>query len=172
MPLLPFEGVVPELSPQGAWVAPGETLIGRVRLRAEASVWYQAVLRGDAEWIDVGARSNVQDGCVFHTDPGYPLTIGEDCTIGHRAILHGCRLGRGVLVGMGAIILNGASVGDFSIVGAGCLILEGKTIPERSVVVGNPGRVLRQLREEEIAGLLASADEYVHDARPHAAGLP
>ncbi len=153
------------------WVAPDATLIGDVRLLAEASVWFGAVLRGDNEPITIGARSNVQDGCVFHTDMGYPLTIGEDCTIGHRAILHGCTIRDNSLVGMGATVLNGAVVGSNCIIGANALIAEGKEIPDNSLVVGVPGKVVRTLPETAAEDIRKSAAGYVKNWRRFKAGL-
>ncbi len=154
-----------------AWVAPDAAVIGNVVLGAEASVWFGAVLRGDNEEIAVGRRSNVQDGCVLHTDPGFPLRIGADCTIGHGVILHGCTLGEGTLVGMGATVLNGAVVGRGCLIGAGALVTEGKHIPDRSLVLGAPGRVVRTLDDAAVAGLRASAARYVANARRFRAGL-
>ncbi|WP_417690003.1 gamma carbonic anhydrase family protein [Roseibium sp.] len=145
------------------WVAPNATLIGKIRLDEDASVWFGAVLRGDNELIHVGARSNVQDGCVFHTDMGYPLTIGDDCTIGHKAILHGCTIGSNSLVGMGATVLNGAVIGSNCIIGANALIPEGKEIPDNSLVVGVPGKVVRQLDAAAAEGITRSAAGYVRN---------
>ncbi|WP_299904120.1 gamma carbonic anhydrase family protein [uncultured Paracoccus sp.] len=165
-----LDGIAPELDGD-AWVAPDAQLMGRVVLDAGASVWWGAVLRGDNEVIRVGTGSNVQDLCVFHTDPGYPLTIGANCTIGHRAILHGCTIGDGVLVGMGATILNGAKIGAGSLVGAGALIGEGKEIPPGSLVMGVPGKIVRQLDETAQQGLLESAARYRRNAARFRAGL-
>ncbi len=143
-----------------AWVAPGAHVIGKVALAARASVWFGAALRGDNEWITVGEGSNVQENCVFHTDMGFPLTVGRDCTIGHKAMLHGCTIGDQSLVGMGATVLNGAKIGRNCLIGAGALITEGKEIPDGSLVVGAPGKVIRQLDAAAIAGLRASALHY------------
>jgi carbonic anhydrase/acetyltransferase-like protein (isoleucine patch superfamily) len=170
MNLYALDGVVPEL-PEGAWVAPGARLIGRVLLEAEASVWFNAVLRGDNEPVAVGRGSNVQDNCVCHTDLGFPLTIGPDCTIGHMAILHGCTIGEGSLVGMGATVLNGAVVGSGVLIGAGALVTEGKTIPDGTLVTGRPGKVVRNLTAEEIAGIRRSAERYRSNAARFRAGL-
>lgn len=170
MSLYALEGVAPALAPD-AWVAPGARLMGRVVLEARASVWFNAVLRGDNEPIVVGAGSNVQDGCVCHTDLGYPLTIGPDCTVGHMAILHGCTLEEGSLVGMGAVILNGARIGRGTLIGAGALVAEGKEIPEGVLVLGRPGKVARALTPDEIAGLRRSAAGYRANARRFRAGL-
>ena len=159
--LYALDGTAPSLPADGDfWVAPGARLIGRVTLEAGASVWFNAVLRGDREPIVVGRGSNVQDGCVCHTDLGFPLTIGPGCTIGHMAILHGCTIGAGSLVGMGATVLNGAAIGEGSLVGAGALVTEGKAIPGGVLVVGRPAKVVRDLTAEEAAGLAASAAAY------------
>ena len=172
MPLYRLDDARVELPASGdAWIAPNAVLIGRVRLLSEASVWFGAVLRGDNELISIGERSNVQDGCVLHTDMGYPLTIGPDCTIGHQAMLHGCSIGRNSLIGIGAIVLNGAVIGDNCLIAAGALITERKQIPAGSMVMGSPGKVVRQLRPEEIAGMSVSAAHYVENWRRYARGL-
>lgn len=165
-----LDGIAPQLA-DDAWVAADAQVMGRVVLEPGASVWWGAVLRGDNEEIRVGRGSNVQDLCVFHTDPGYPLTIGANCTIGHRAILHGCTIGEGVLVGMGATILNGAKIGAGSLIGAGALIGEGKDIPPGSLVMGVPGKIVRQLDEAARQGLLDSAARYRRNAARFRAGL-
>ena len=172
MPLLTLDGVSPALPEGGAYfVAPGAQVIGRVRLGVEASVWFNAVLRGDNELIDVGDGSNVQDGVVCHTDPGKPLTIGSNVTVGHMAILHGCTIGEGSLIGMGAVVLNGARIGPRCLIGANALITEGKEIPEGSLVMGQPGKVVRALSDAEMAGLAESARRYRENARRYRAGL-
>jgi len=153
------------------WVAPNANVIGKIHLNTGASVWFGATLRGDNEWIDIGAGSNVQENSVLHTDIGFPLTIGRNCTIGHKAILHGCTIGDQSLIGMGAIVLNGAQIGRNCLIGAGALITEGKIIPENSLVVGAPGKVVRSLTEAEIEGLLASATGYQTNMRRFAKGL-
>ncbi len=153
------------------WVAETASVIGDVSLEEDASVWFGAVLRGDNEPIRIGRGSNIQDLCVLHTDPGFPLTIGADCTIGHRAILHGCTIGEQSLVGMGATVLNGARIGRNCLIGAAALITEGKEIPDGSLVVGAPGKVVRGLTEEEIAGLARSAERYVENAKRFSGGL-
>lgn len=153
------------------WLAPNATLIGDIRLAEEVSVWFGATLRGDNEPITIGARSNVQDGCVFHTDRDYPLTIGADCTIGHNAILHGCTVKDNSLIGMGATILNGAVIGSNCIVGAGALVGERKVIPDNSLVLGVPGKVARMLPEGTDAHIRASADGYVRNWKRFAEGL-
>lgn len=148
-----------------AWVAPDANVIGNVVLDARASVWFCATLRGDNEVIHVGAGSNVQENCVCHTDLGYPLIIGENCTIGHKVMLHGCQIGNNSLIGMGATILNGAKIGNNCLIGAGALITEGKEIPDGSLVMGVPGKVVRQLDAAAIQGLTQSALHYQDNMR-------
>ena len=147
-----------------AWVAPDANVIGRIVLEADASVWFGATLRGDNEEIRVGRGSNVQENCVFHTDMGFPLTIGAQCTIGHKVMLHGCTIGDNSLIGMGATILNGARIGRNCLIGAGALITENKVIPDGSLVMGAPGKVVRTLDERAIAMLSASALHYTQNA--------
>lgn len=170
MPLLALGARRPSV-PDDGWVAPGAQVIGDVVLSSEASVWFNAVLRGDNEAIRLGPRSNVQDGAVLHTDMGFPLTIGADCTIGHGAILHGCTVEDGCLVGMGAVVLNGAVIGAGSLVGAGALVTEGKRFPPRSLVVGSPARPLRSLDDDAVARLLESAASYVRNWKRFRDGL-
>lgn len=165
-----LDGVEPVVEPD-AWVAPDANIIGRVVLEAGASVWFGATLRGDNEEIRVGAGSNVQENCVLHTDMGYPLVIGADCTIGHKAMLHGCVIGAGSLIGMGATILNGARIGKGCLIGACALITEGKEIPDGSLVMGSPGKVVRVLDEAAQARLLKSAAGYRANAARFRAGL-
>lgn len=165
-----LDGVAPDLAAD-AWVAPGARLIGRIVLKARSSVWFNAVLRGDNEPIVVGEGSNVQDGTVCHTDLGLPLTIGPDCTVGHTAILHGCTIGAGTLIGMGATVLNGARVGSNVLIGAGALVTEGKEIPDGTLAVGRPAKVVRDLSPAEIEGLLDSARRYRENAARFMAGL-
>jgi carbonic anhydrase/acetyltransferase-like protein (isoleucine patch superfamily) len=161
MPLYALDGILPEVPPEGTyWIAPSADVIGRVRLRDQASVWFQAVVRGDNDWIMIGQGSNVQDGCILHTDAGFPLSVGKNCTIGHKAILHGCEIGDGTLVGMGAIVLNRAKIGRNCIIGAHALVAEGKEIPDRSLVVGAPGKIIRMLTDADVEGLLKSAENY------------
>ena len=172
MPVYSLEGQRPEFPPPGRfWIAPNATIIGKVRLGDEANVWFGCTLRGDNEWISVGARTNLQESCVLHTDMGFPLDIGEDCTIGHRAMLHGCQIGAGTLVGMGATILNGARIGPGCLVGAGALVTEGKEFAAGSLIVGSPARVVRTLDEAAQAGLLKAAAHYVANSQRFAAGL-
>ncbi|MFS0828353.1 gamma carbonic anhydrase family protein [Pseudomonas phoenicis] len=154
-----------------SWTAPNATLIGKVRLQARASVWFNAVLRGDNELIDIGEDSNVQDGAVIHTDPGSPLTLGKGVTIGHKAMLHGCTVGDYSLIGINAVILNGARIGKHCIIGANALIPEGKEIPDGSLVMGSPGKVVRELTDTQKRMLEASAAHYVSNAQRYAAEL-
>lgn len=156
----------PELPTNGDyWVAPGAVLIGRVRLLEGASVWFGAVLRGDTDWIEVGKGSNVQDNSVIHADPGQPTTIGANVTVGHRVIVHSATIGENSLIGMGAILLNRCRIGRNCLIGAGALVSEDKEIPDNSLVLGAPGRVVRELTEAQIAGLQASSSSYVWNAR-------
>lgn len=172
MPIYELDGQVPEFPADGRyWVAETATLIGRVRLKAQASVWFGAVLRGDNEWIELGERSQIQDNATLHTDPGFPLTIGTNCVIGHNVILHGCTIGDESLVGMGAIMLNGAKVGRNCLVGAGAVVTEGKTFPDNSLVVGAPARVIRTLDEKAAAMIRGGADIYVRRSQQYAKGL-
>jgi carbonic anhydrase/acetyltransferase-like protein (isoleucine patch superfamily) len=153
------------------WVAPTAVLIGKVILEEDVSVWFGTVIRGDNEPIRIGARSNVQEGCVMHTDPGFPLTVGPDCTIGHMVMLHGCTIGRGSLIGIGSIILNGAKIGEECLVGANTLIAEGKEIPPRSMVLGSPGKIISQLTDEDVKRFGGAAGRYVANWKRFAAGL-
>ena len=172
MTLYALDGIEPQLPDDGAcWVAPDAVLIGKVRLERNASVWFGAVLRGDNEWITVGEGSNVQDGAVLHTDPGLPLTVGRNCTIGHRAILHGCTIGDNSLVGMGATILNGARIGSNCLIGANALVTEGKVIPDNSLVMGTPAKVVRVLDADAVAHLSNAAANYVRNWQRYAKGL-
>ncbi len=156
---------------KGSWVADNATVLGNVVLGANVSIWYGAVLRGDNDPITIGDNSNVQDGSVLHTDDGVPLTIGANVTIGHMAMLHGCTIGDGSLIGINAIVLNGATIGRNCLIGANALIPEGREIPDGSLVVGSPGRIIRQLTEAEIADQVANADTYVRHLKEHADGL-
>ena len=156
---------------EDSWVAPEATVIGEVILHEGASVWFGATLRGDNEPIVIGAGSNVQENCVFHTDMGSPLTIGKNCTIGHKVMLHGCQIGDNSLIGMGAIILNDAKIGRNCLIGAGALITEGKEIPDGALVMGVPGKVVRMLDDAAIAGITKSAEGYQNNMRRFRAGL-
>ena len=153
------------------WVADSATVMGSVLLKKGASVWFNAVLRGDTELITVGENSNVQDGSVLHTDPGCPLVIGANVTVGHKVMLHGCEIGDNSLIGINAVVLNRARIGRNCLIGANTLITEGKEIPDNSMVMGSPGKVVRELTEQEIAGLEASASHYRKNAARFRAGL-
>ena len=154
-----------------AWVADSAQVIGRVNLADRASVWYGAVLRGDNEWITLGARSNVQDGSVLHTDIGSPLTLGDDVTIGHQCMLHGCTVGDGSLIGIQAVVLNGARIGKNCLVGAGSIVTEGKEFADNSLIFGSPAKWVRELSAEQIARIQRSAAHYVDAAQRHQRGL-
>ncbi len=172
MPIYELDGQQPSLPAEGrSYIADTAVVIGKVRLLADASIWFGSVLRGDNEWIEVGERSNVQENCTFHVDPGFPLTVGPGCTIGHNVVLHGCTIGPGSLVGMGAIVLNGARIGANSLVGAGALVTEGKTFPDNSLIVGAPARAARTLDEKGVASLQRAADWYVKRWQQYAKGL-
>ena len=168
--LLPHGEAFPEVAPS-AWIAPGAYVIGAVHLGEESSVWYGAVLRGDTEPIRVGARTNIQDGCVLHADPGYSAVIGDDCVIGHKAILHGCRIEKGCLVGMGATILNGARIGEGSIVAAGALVPENREYPPHSLIVGIPAKRAKDVSEEQTQDIARGVSEYVERAASHRESL-
>jgi carbonic anhydrase/acetyltransferase-like protein (isoleucine patch superfamily) len=172
MPLYTLDGIAPRLPAPGRYfVAPGAHLIGRVALLEDANVWFNCVLRGDNEWITIGARANIQDNSVLHTDMGFPLTIGADCTIGHNVILHGCTIDDGSLIGMGATILNGAKIGKNCLVGANALVTEGKEFPDNSLIVGAPAKVIRQLGDDTRARHLESAKHYVENGQRYLKGL-
>ncbi len=166
-----LDGVRPDLPSGNHWIAAEAVLIGDVLIEAMVSVWFGAVLRGDNERITIGAGSNVQENTVMHTDMGYPLTIGAGCTIGHKAMLHGCEIGDNTLIGMGAIVLNGAKIGRDCLVGAGALVTEGKVIPDGSLVVGSPAKVVRALDDLTIAKLKESALSYQAKMARYAKGL-
>ncbi len=168
--LLPHGDAFPEVA-DSAWVAPGAYVVGDVHLGGESSVWYGAVLRGDTEPIRIGARTNIQDGCVLHADPGYPAIVGEDCVVGHKAIVHGCEIGDRCLVGMGAIILNGARIGEGSIVAAGALVPEGKEFPPGSLIVGVPAKPVREVTEEQTEDIARGVHTYVERAAAHRESL-
>jgi carbonic anhydrase/acetyltransferase-like protein (isoleucine patch superfamily) len=167
-----LDGIIPKLPPkQNYWVAPDAILVGKVSLEQYTSIWFGAVLRGDIERIHIGERSNIQDRCVLHTDYDLPLTVGPNCTIGHSVNLHGCTVGANSLVGIGATVLNGATIGKNCVIAANSLITEGKSIPDNSLVMGSPGRVKRQVNEEEIAMLAQSAENYVKNAMRFVRGM-
>ena len=166
-----LDGTTPEAEDDDHWIAPTAVLIGNIRLERDASVWWGAVLRGDNEPITVGRVSNVQDNCVLHTDPGFPLTIGPAVTVGHLAMLHGCRIGEGSLVGIGAVILNGARIGRNCLIGAKALIPEGKAIPDNALVMGVPGKVVGEVRPEQADRMRAGTATYVRRWRHYRAGV-
>jgi carbonic anhydrase/acetyltransferase-like protein (isoleucine patch superfamily) len=170
VPLYELGGRQPAIAPD-AWVAPSADLIGDVQLGEQASVWFGAVIRADNTPILIGARTNIQDGAMLHSDPGAPCTLGEDVTVGHHAILHGCTIGDRVLVGMGAVILNRAVIGEDCLIGAGALITEGKTFPPGHLIVGSPARAVRPLDDMQKAMLKASAALYAAKQREYASGL-
>lgn len=172
MAIYELDGIGPDLPEEGEyWIAPNAVVFGRVRLLKGASVWFGAVLRGDNDWITIGENSNVQDNSVFHTDPGVPLTIGANVTIGHSVTLHGCTIGDNTIVGMGSTILNRAIVGANSVVGAHALVPEGKMYPEKSLLLGAPARVARELTDEQAKMLPISASRYVENAKRYMRGF-
>jgi carbonic anhydrase/acetyltransferase-like protein (isoleucine patch superfamily) len=172
MPVFSLAGQKPDVAPaELCYVADSAVVIGKVRIKSGASVWFGAVLRGDNEWIEIGERTNIQDNCTLHTDPGFPLVVGAGCTIGHNAILHGCSIGSNTLVGMGAIVLNGAQVGSNCIIGAGALIGEKKTVPDNSLVVGSPARKLRDNDDAAVKLIEKSAEIYFRRWQNYAANL-
>jgi carbonic anhydrase/acetyltransferase-like protein (isoleucine patch superfamily) len=173
MAIYEIDGQGPEFPADGKYfIADTATVIGKVRLKSEASVWFGSVMRGDNEWLELGEGSNVQDNCVCHTDIGFPLTIGNNCTVGHNVILHGCTLEESVLIGMGAVVMNGALIRRGSIVGAGSVITEGKDYPEYSLIIGAPARVIRTLDPKQVAEMnSAAAQIYQHNSSRYRAGL-
>jgi len=172
MTLYALDGVAPTLPASGNYyIAPGARVIGNVTLAEEAGIWFNAVLRGDNEPIVIGPGTNVQDGCVLHTDPGFPLTLGAGVTVGHSAILHGCTVGDGTLIGMGAVVLNGARIGKGCLIGANALITEGREIPDHSLAVGQPVRVIRPVDPAMAAELRRAAEIYQTRQRHYRAGL-
>ncbi len=172
MPMYALDDLIPQTPGEGRfWIAPDAQVVGHVILAEDVGIWFGAAIRGDNEPIRIGARSNIQEGAVLHSDMGFPLTIGANVTIGHRAILHGCTIGDGALIGMGATVMNGARIGAGSIIGAGALVTEGKEIPEGSLVMGAPAKVIRALDAETRQRLLGSAAHYVENARRFAKGM-
>ena len=172
MAIFELDGAAPDLPADGRyWIADSAVVIGRVRLKSDASVWFNAVLRGDNEWIELGERSQIQDNAMLHTDPGFPLTIGENCVIGHNVVLHGCRIAANSLIGMGAVVLNGAKIGRNSLVGAGAVVTEGKEFADNSLIVGSPARVVRALDEKAARAIADGADIYVRRWQQYAKGL-
>ena len=176
MPIYELDGIRPDLAGShlpndGCWVAPSATLIGNVHLKRDSSIWFNSVLRGDNEPITIGEGSNIQELAMCHTDPGFPLTVGAGCTIGHKALLHGCTIGDNTLIGMGAMVMNGAVIGKNCLIGAGALVSEGKTIPDNSLVMGVPGKIIRELDDAAVAGLEMSAKIYQANAKRFRDGL-
>jgi len=170
MAIYELDGIAPRLA-DSAWVADSAQVMGNVEMAEDASVWFGSVIRGDTEIIRIGRRSNIQDGSVLHADIGKPLTIGEDVTVGHKVMLHGCTIGDGSLIGIGAVVLNGAKIGKGCIVGAGSLVTEGKEFPDGSMIMGSPAKVVRALKPEQAEGLRLSAQGYVGNARRFRDGL-
>jgi carbonic anhydrase/acetyltransferase-like protein (isoleucine patch superfamily) len=172
MTVYSLDGVLPELPPENDyWIAPNAVVIGKVKLDRDVGIWFGAVLRGDNELIHIGEGSNIQDGCVLHTDMGAPLTVGRNCTIGHQAILHGCTIGDNTLIGMGSTILNHTKIGRNCLIGAHALIPEGKVIPDNSLVMGAPAKIVREVSEEMAEQLKRSAKNYVKNWRRFAGGM-
>ncbi len=172
MPIYELDGIKPEFPADGScWVAATATVIGKVRMQRDTSIWFGAVLRGDNEWIELGERSQIQDNATLHTDPGFPMAIGSNCVVGHNVILHGCMIGDDCLIGMGAILLNGSKIGRGSLVGAGALITEGKEFAENSLIVGSPARAVRTLDDKAHALIADGADVYVRRSQRYAKGL-
>lgn len=172
MPIYVLDGHSPQFDYRSSnWIAPDASLIGKVRIGENVGIWFGVIARGDNELINIAKDANVQEHVVLHTDMGFPLTIGEGCTIGHRAMLHGCTIGENSLIGIGAIILNGAKIGKNSLVGAGALVTEGKEFPDNSLIVGSPARAIRELSAEQIEKLRASAQSYVANGRRYQRGL-
>jgi len=172
MAIFELDGERPDLPADNRyWVADCAAVIGRVRLLTDASVWFGSVLRGDNEWIEIGERTQIQDNATLHTDPGFPITIGADCVIGHNVILHGCTVASNSLIGMGAIVLNGARIGKNCLVGASALVTEGKEFPDGSLIVGTPARVIRALDDKAVQGIARAADTYVRRWQRYAKGL-
>lgn len=162
----------PQLPPEGEyWIAPTAVVLGDVVLEAGVSIWFGAILRGDTDRLSVGENSNIQDGSVLHADDGVPLIIGRDVTVGHKVMLHGCTIGDNTLIGIGAVVLNGAVIGKNCLIGAGALVTEGKVIPDGSLVMGSPGKVVRELSEGQIQAITASAGHYVQNWKRFAALL-
>ena len=170
MAIYELDGAVPQIS-DSVWVADSAQVIGNVVLADDANVWFGVVIRGDNETIRIGRRTNIQDNSVLHSDTGVPLTLGDDVTVGHRVMLHGCTVGDGSLIGIGAVVLNGAKIGKGCLVGAGSLVTEGKEFPDGSMIMGSPAKVVRQLTPEQLEGLRLSAQNYVNNARRYRVGL-
>lgn len=172
MPIYSLHGVQPEIAEGSSiWIAPDAQVMGKVSLGQGSTVWFGAVIRGDNDSITIGEGTNVQDGAVLHADPGFPLLIGDNVTVGHRAIVHGCTIGSGSLIGMGATVLNGVEIGRNCLVGANALLTEGKSFPDGSLIVGAPAKAIRTLSPEQVAGIQQIAEHYVENGRRFAAGL-
>ena len=170
MAVYQLDQLIPRIAPS-AWVADSAQVIGNVELAEHASVWFNVVMRGDNETLRLGRNSNIQDGSVVHSDPGFPVKLGDNVTVGHQVMLHGCTVGDGSLIGIQAVVLNGAKIGRNCLVGAGSLVIEGKEFPDGSLIVGSPAKVVRQLTLEQIEGLQRAAKHYVQNARRYRAGL-
>lgn len=166
-----LDGIGVETDGDDYWIAPSAVVIGKVRLERNASVWWNAVLRGDNEPITIGENSNIQDGCVLHTDPGFPLNVGRNVTVGHLVMLHGCTIGDGSLIGIGSVILNGVKIGRNCLIGAKAMIPEGREIPDNSMVLGAPAKVAKSLSDEQIERMQRGAAKYVGNWRRYKAGL-
>jgi carbonic anhydrase/acetyltransferase-like protein (isoleucine patch superfamily) len=172
MAIFELDGETPDLPADGRyWIAESAVVIGRVRLRTEASVWFGSVLRGDNEWIELGERSQIQDNATLHTDPGFPIIIGDKCVIGHNVVLHGCSIASNSLIGMGAVVLNGARIGRNCLVGAGALVTEGKEFADNALIVGAPARAVRTLDDKATEAIARGADIYVRRWQQYAKGL-
>lgn len=172
MPIYSLDGKTPQFEDQdSAWIAPDASVIGDIHIGRDVGIWFGAVLRGDNEQISIGSGTNIQEHTMMHTDMGFPLSVGKDCTIGHRAILHGCTVGDNSLIGMGAIVLNGAKIGKNSLVGAGALVTEGKEFPDNSLIVGSPAKAIRTIDDATVERLREGAENYVHNQRRFKAGL-
>lgn len=172
MPFYALDEHRPNLPEAGRyWIAPGAQVIGRVTLGVDVGIWFNAVIRADNDTITIGERTNIQEGCLLHADPGFPINIGAGCTVGHHAIVHGCAIGPGTLVGMGATVLNGARIGANCLIGANALVTEGKEFPDGSLIVGAPAKLLRPLTPEAIAGIAKDVDGYIKKWQRYARGL-
>jgi carbonic anhydrase/acetyltransferase-like protein (isoleucine patch superfamily) len=172
MPLYELDGHKVATPPGGLyWVAPNAIVIGRVELAEDVSIWFGATIRGDNELIRIGARTNIQEGCVLHTDLGFPLTLGEDCTVGHMAMLHGCEIGKGALIGIGAIVLNGAKIGEGAVVGAGAIVPEGREIPAGMIALGTPAKVVREVTDADRQRIQEGVEFYRDNWRRYARGM-
>ncbi|ODA69033.1 2,3,4,5-tetrahydropyridine-2,6-dicarboxylate N-acetyltransferase [Methyloligella halotolerans] len=171
MAIYELDGISPEFPEDGLyWVAETATAVGKIRMKSDTSIWWGSVLRGDNEWIEIGERSQIQDNSTVHTDPGFPVTIGKDCVIGHNVVLHGCTIGDNSLIGMGAIVLNGAKIGRNCLVGAGALVTEGKEFPDNSVILGAPAKQVREADDKTREMIARGADVYVRRWKQYAKG--